>query len=132
MVFKDDCTQLILTTFPEFKESSRWKEHLEFWNGSKAGIGNEMAVFGRFVADLIHEDVPPSVLEEFFSFIEMLMAEGDSIVKDIAATCFLENLLNYHSAGRIDALKFTHLLGPESRAYCKSWDEFTGVITPGV
>lgn len=67
-----------------------------------------------------------------FDVAERLMVEGDNEVKDAVATCFLENLLNVASAGRIDASKFVDLLGPESRAYCRAWDEFTGVHTEGL
>jgi hypothetical protein len=64
--------------------------------------------------------------------IEHLMLQGDDAVKDAVATCFLENLINRTSAGDIPAANFVHLLGPESVAYCKAWDEFTGVKTEGL
>lgn len=62
----------------------------------------------------------------------MLLREGNQDVQDAAATCFLENILNYDSAGRLKASSFVHLLGTESKAYCKARDEFTGVKTPGL
>lgn len=47
-------------------------------------------------------------------------------------TCFLENLLNHASAGDVDYDRFIPLLGPKSREYCKAWDQFTGVRSPGL
>jgi hypothetical protein len=67
----------------------------------------------------------------------MLLNEGDQAVRDAAATCFLENLINYTSSDDIpriflDPFSFVHYLGPKSKAYCRAWYEFTKIKTPGL
>jgi hypothetical protein len=63
-----------------------------------------------------------------FEFIERSLLEGDQDVKNGAATCFLENLMNRD----IDARLYSSKLGRESLAFCRAWDAFTGVETPGL
>jgi hypothetical protein len=132
MVFKNECTSLILSEFPGFASSKEWEEDLKFWEGEEAGLCNEMSTFSDYVSNILNNDPHSSELNRIFSFIENLIINGDQDVRDAATTCFLENLLNYDSAGRVKASTFVHLLGPESKAYCKAWDEFTGVKTPGL
>lgn len=133
MVFKYECTKMIFDTFPEFKNSKTWKEDLEFWGGDKPGPCDQMSTFGEFVTEEVLNAEKPSVnSQKVFDFIEMLMQNGDQDVIDIAATCFLENLINYTSWGNLEAAKFVHLLGKKSKEFCKGWDEFTGVKTPGL
>jgi hypothetical protein len=89
-----------------------------------------MFEFTDYVSDLIEQGETKD-LPRIFTFIEKLIVEGDQDVKDAAATCFLENLINY-SDNTIPASSFVPLLGPKSRDYCKGWDEFTGVKTEGL
>jgi hypothetical protein len=128
MITSNQCMELILLSFPGFRE--RWNEWVAWWDGEESGLSNDMAEFSRYVADLIiqgqNEDLP-----QIFDYIETLMVEGDNEVKNAAATCFLENLIN-RSDRSFSPLSFTPLLGPESRDYCKGWDEFTGVKTKGL
>lgn len=94
-----------------------------------------MTQFGEhylFAERLLNTEPNNPILVKIFDFIEMLMCEGDQIVGDCAATCFLENLVNYAGHGSVQASSFIPLLGPESREYCKGWDKFTGVQTPGL
>lgn len=123
---------MILAKFPEFANSIRWKEHLKFWEGEEPPFSIEMSEFSSFIADSLNNNDSNINFHEVFSFIENLIAQGEQEVKDAATTCFLENLLNYDSAGRIKASSFIHLLGPRSKEYCKTWDEFTDVKTPGL
>ena len=119
----------ILMEFPSFEE--RWKEHLNYWGEEEAGLCNDMAEFSYHVVDLIVSGDTEN-LAVIFKLIERLMSDGDEDVKDCVATCFLENLMNRVSDDVFPAANFVHLLGPESRAYCKAWDEFTGVRTKGL
>lgn len=123
---------MILEKFPEFKESLEWKEHLEFWDNEEAGSCNEMSVFSHYINRRLNENASEEEIKLVFDFIEFLMKEGDQATRDVAATCFLENLLNYDSAGRLKAKIFIPFLGEESRGYCIAWDEFTGVKTDGL
>jgi hypothetical protein len=68
--------------------------------------------------------------DRLFGLIERLLTEGTSAVRDAAATCFLENLINRSDS--LDPRLYAPLMGQESRKYCRAWDDFTGVKTPGL
>lgn len=129
MVTGQECMDLVLREVPEFEP--RWKSHLEYWGGEEAGLCNDMGALSSYVEGLAVENRQES-LRPIFNLAERLMGEGDEEVKDAVATCFLENLINRTSSGGVPAEAFVHLLGPKSRAYCKAWDEFTGVRTKGL
>jgi hypothetical protein len=129
MISAEECMRLVLERFPAFEE--RWRAHLEYWEGETPGVCTDLSEFGQYVSDLIAAG-ETSDLPEVFALIEELMTEGSTRVHEAAATCFLENLQNYVSSGLIPAESFVHLLGEKSRAYCRAWDEFTGVPTPGL
>jgi len=135
MISENDCMKLIMEKYPEFEKSNIWIRHCDFWKGEEAGGGlcMEVAAFGDFIVEEVLNK-PNSFIDpkEIFDFLETLMVKGDEEVQTCVATCLLENLLNYVSWGDVKAESFTHLLGPESREYCKGWDEFTGVKTEGV
>jgi hypothetical protein len=120
---------LVLERFPGFR--ARWQVHVTWWEGEEAGLCNDISEFGRYVKHLIAAG-EAGTLPEVFAFIEELMDQGDNEVQDAIATCCLENLLNYSSGGSIAPESFVHLLGSKSREYCRTWDEFTGVRTPGL
>ena len=129
MIAKANCMKLILQQVPAFDE--RWQAHLCYWDDEEAGLCNDVAEFSRYVMDLVRTDELAN-LPAIFDLVERLMIDGDNEVQDAVATCFLENLLNAAAAERLDVNKFIHLLKPESRAYCRAWDEFTGVYTEGL
>jgi hypothetical protein len=64
--------------------------------------------------------------------IEDLVIQGDDMVKDAVTTGMLEAMLAESSAGRFELSTLTSFLGPETKAYCRSWDKFTGNKTPGL
>ena len=129
MIKKQDCMDFILQNVPDFERA--WRAHLEYWDGEEAGLCNDMSAFSSYVEDLVAKNRTEN-LKPIFDLIEQLMNDGDQTVKDAVATCFLENLINRASAGSVPARAFVHLLGPRSRAYCKAWDDFTGVRTEGL
>lgn len=129
MVLSKLLMSFLLNEVPEFQ--SAWEMHQSEWNGEIAGLCNDMTAFADFTEKQIKiENV--KVLTRIFILIEALMAQGEQEVKDIVATCFLENLLNDVSAKRIPANGFLSYLGPKSTDYCRAWDDFTGVITEGL
>ena len=123
MIRSHDSIPMILAEFPEF--GRKLEEHLRYWGMTEAGLCNQMAVFQRYVEDLLQvfpletEDV-----QRAFNLVERMMTEGDRELQDAVATCFLENFLN---RGRIKPTALSPYLGTESRKYCKAWDAFTGV-----
>jgi hypothetical protein len=66
------------------------------------------------------------------SAAEAILASGDEGAKSAVTTGFLEALLGQASSGRLDFLRVARILGPESLQYCRAWDKFTGVTTPGL
>jgi hypothetical protein len=134
MVFENDCAEIITRQFPEFVASYEWEEHLLFWKDSeeKYNLCGIFSTFSSFTKRLLNTEPTPPFLVKIFNFIETMMREGDQLVGDCAATCFLENLINLVGHGSVQASTFIPLLGPESREYCKAWDKFTGVQTPGL
>ena len=54
------------------------------------------------------------------------------LIQLLFATNFLEGLQNIESSGQVSASEFVPFLGSKSKEYCKAWDEFTGVKTPGL
>ncbi len=87
--------------------------------------------FVDYIIDSIEKNDQIDLGNVFYT-IEEFLVNGDQDVKDAAATCFLESLVNMSSWGRISPNTFVPLLGPESRACCRGWDEFTGVKTEGL
>jgi hypothetical protein len=130
MVSKEQCMKMILEHFPKFQE--KWQEHLDWWEGESAGLCNDMSAFSKYVLELLQNKSDDNEVKDIFIFIEKLMVEGTQEVQDATATCFLENLVNATSWNRISAESFVHLLGEESKEYCRAWDEFTEVKTDGL
>jgi hypothetical protein len=130
MIRSEECMDLILKKFPGFKAA--WQEHLNWWGGDISGLSNDMSAFSDYALSLLKSNKHDQEIKHIFIFIEQLVADGDQAVRDAAATCFLENLINATSWGRISASSFAHLLGTKSKNYCKAWDEFTGVKTEGL
>lgn len=132
MVSTINSTEIILQTFPEFKKI--WeKEIIESWGG-ESNDSVIMIEFSRYIKNMIAKNdiADQSCIKLAFELAEKLMNEGASAVQDAVATCFLENLINAVAWGDIPPTSFIHLLGEESKKYCKAWDEFTGVKTEGL
>ena len=64
--------------------------------------------------------------------IEELMSRGDDGVMNAVATGMLEAMLAESSAGRFEFETVTPFLGAHTKAFCRSWDEFTGYHTSGL
>ncbi|HEV2761786.1 MAG TPA: hypothetical protein VGV38_02235, partial [Pyrinomonadaceae bacterium] len=110
MITSKECMQEVLRAVPGFRRA--WEAHLASWGGEPAGLCNDMSEFSRYLKDLIRGGRMVGV-RPAFDLAERLLEEGDETVKDAAATCFLENMLAYASAGEIPANTFVHLLGPK-------------------
>lgn len=57
-------------------------------------------------------------------FIEKLMNEGEQMVSEAAAICFLENLINAVSWGRIEGSSFINLLARNQKNIAKLGTSF--------
>ena len=94
------------------------------------GICSDVSCFGDFVEDRILQ-ADEHEIARVFGLIEHLLAFGDENVQTAVATCCLENILNV-TPSKIPADRFVQFLGPKSREFCRAWDEFAGVRTPGL
>lgn len=129
MIAQDRCMEEIVAAVPEFGPA--WQAHLAYWDDEAAGLSNDVTEFAGFFVDSA-DTLPEERRREILALAERLLEEGDEAVKDAVATCFLETLLNAASGGEIAAERFVPHLGPQSRAFCRAWDEYTDVRTPGL
>lgn len=129
MINKDQCINLLLKEVPEFEPV--WQAHLDYWGEDVAGLSNDINEFSTFITKNITK-MDSLKKQRLFLLIEELLNTGDNAVKDAIATCFLENILNAVSDNKVSSSEFAYLLGKESRAYCKSWDEYTKIKTPNI
>lgn len=112
-------------------------EFPDYWSSEDAAFnfGEDSTVHGVFsdFSTLVVERLETGALsngEQLFSFIEAVVAAGGDPA-NAACTCFLENILN-RVPGSIDPSSFVGYLGPQSKEFCRGWDEFTGVETSGL
>lgn len=99
------------------------QEHTTEW-GSE---GLPTVLMGEFAQAFASEfkTMLPEVRQRILDTIEKLMVEGDELVQTAAATGFLESLLNSVIQGTVDRSLIESMLGPESMAYWKAWDQFS-------
>lgn len=130
MITKNDWLGIALREFPQF--SNRWHEYQDEWaeHGGTPGVCTDADCFGEFVEELILEG-PESEVIRAFRLIEHFLTFGDEDVDTAFTTCCLENMLNV-TPSKLPAERFVPFLGPKSREYCRAWDQFTGVQTPGL
>lgn len=97
---------------------------------TEAGRISTCSVFS-ITSDLVIQRISAgdfSGAKELFAGIERCLAEGSDQVSTAATTCFLENLINRKDIGVL----VVPFMGPLARQYCRAWDKFTGVTTPGL
>ena len=118
----------ILPTFRSFGE-----EYLNDFYDEALGtnVSLDMSALAVFVGEAFSDNKDMD-FSQLFLYLEEVLVGDDEKAADAVATCFLENLINKSSHGEFSSLKFVKLLGPESREYCKAWDEFTGATTEGL
>ena len=138
MVLPNEATKTVIDKFPDLQKSEHWEYYLDADYDDKhhnLRCCRLMSVLTSYVADILNVCLSiekKKEIKDIFALIEIFMNKGNQDVQDAAATCFLENLINYTSAGRLKPESFLCYLGPESKKYCKAWDEFTGVKTEGL
>ncbi|MCE5318951.1 MAG: hypothetical protein LLG04_16510 [Parachlamydia sp.] len=136
---QDNCIDIIIEKFPKsnvfFSRALKKDIHDEFDESyeplPRKSLHGEMAEFSDYVSELLQKDTESQYIKDIFNFMEFLLAEGDDMVQNAVATCFLENILN-RTPEKIQPHTFVPFLGKQSREYCKAWDSFTGVYTQGL
>jgi hypothetical protein len=120
----------LIALCPEFAQT--WSKEAYLWTDEQGNPRSPCAVFSPFshyIADQLLQRKQTG-LQMVFDFAEQCML-GNEEISTAAATCFLENLINI-TPHQIDPATFIPFLGPESRAYCRAWDEFCGLKTEGL
>ncbi len=87
-------------------------------------LGDLADAFARHATELT-----PAQRRDFLGILERVVATGSPSDRDAVGTGFLEALLNAYDKG-FDLRSAWADLGPVSRAYCRAWNEFTGVPSP--
>lgn len=139
IITQQNCIDILLEHFPNSKPffSRSLQENIpeEFDENyeplQKKSLHGEMSEFSDYVSELLQKNTDPQYIKNIFNFMEYLLSEGDDMVQNAVATCFLENILNI-TPRDIKPQTYVPFLGKQSREYCKAWDKFTGVFTPGL
>jgi hypothetical protein len=120
---------MLFQKYPDLNKT--WDDYRDFWDVDPSTGYHYMTAFTFYVIEVMRENKNDTLLKDIFNFAELLMVDGSPEVNEAVATCFLENLINNAAGGRIST-SFVFLLGPESKAYCRGWDEFCGDKTEGL
>lgn len=129
MIEGKDLIPLLVQAYPGVRD--QLVKNVDDWLGEDGTIRPCMvlAAVGWLLAERLGKGEYEGA-DHLFHLIERLLTEGSSEVREAAATCFLENLVNRSDS--LDPRLYVSMLGPESRKYCCAWDDFTGVKTPGL
>lgn len=84
------------------------------------------------IADFILMKGTTAGLLELLAVMELGISQGEQGVADIVATGFVEALLTRSDRDPSGLQVLMKALGPSSRCYGRSWDEFTGARTLGL
>jgi hypothetical protein len=129
MINEEECLDRIFKTFPNFIQSKEWKSHMEFWGEGIPSFFRTVSVFSDYAIAKINEN--SSEIPFLMHFAEDMVQNGNENVVIAFCTGFLENIIN-RTPHDIPPEHFVPFLGKESIDYCKAWDEFTEVKTPGL
>jgi hypothetical protein len=129
---------------PGFKDSQSLKSEFE-WMCDEGDTFRICSVFASLVNYIVYEIIPNNsnvTSEEIdiyknlealrLRFCDHLIDTPEGEFDAALCTCFLESFLNY--AGNNIALydRFIPYLGDKCKGFCKYWDHFTGVRSPGL
>lgn len=143
MVFTNKYSKALMEKFPKFSKSSSLKDAIDLGSDGKA-ISACLVFTGLtdyVVDELIGKNEIVSQDEiDIYNYIERKRIEFSSCpdgseernFDEAACACFLENLINMASNGRFPYSRFIPYLDEKSKEYCRAWDEFTGVKSPGL
>ncbi|GAB5410569.1 MAG: hypothetical protein BalsKO_29340 [Balneolaceae bacterium] len=94
MLNLEDIVPMMLKACPSAREA--WSEHLEWWEGEKAGDYNDIAVFSHHIVHCFKTGNEKEI-KAAFKTIEKLINEGSDDVRGVAVVGFLEGVQNISS-----------------------------------
>lgn len=143
MVFTNKYAEILISSVNGFKNSISFAEAINIYE--RNGTITITTVFNALSNFVLNELIPISESIsyreiEIYNLIETIRVKYSSYHRNTqefdydntACTCFLENLLNAAGYNNISYNRFIPYLGVLSREYCKEWDRFTGVRSPGL
>lgn len=142
MVFTNKYAEILIKKFPDFAQSKTLKEEFEFRGEDTLSAHALCSTLTNYIAN----EVVPSNSKitkqelELYNFIEECRSTFKSFPEEseegefdnAICTCFLESLINKASWDNELYERFIPYLGPNSKEFCKAWDKFTGVPSPGL
>ena len=137
MVLANEAAKILTDKYPNLKKHRSWDDSyiLSYSDDDPLKIYAVMDALTNYVTDMLNMKLSKEIekeLKDIFSLTEFFINEGEDAVKGASSANFLENLINRTSWHTIRPESFIHYLGPKSKKFCKKWDEFTGVATPGL
>lgn len=142
MIFTNKYSELLIDKFPDFAKSETLKDEIEFRGEDNLNAHALCSTLTNYITNEIvpsHKEITNQELE-LYSFIEECRSKFKSFGEgtdeaefdNAICTCFLENLINKASWENELYARFIPYLGPNSKEFCKEWDKFTGVPSPGL
>lgn len=129
MIDETMCAEMMVEIAPNFRQ--RWEAYLKVWGNDCAGLCLRCSEFAALVIETF-DQITDQERKLIFATMEKCLSDGSQDVQDAVATCFLEDIVTAVCEGEAPWQQLIPLLGTKSRDYCKAWDEFSGVRTPGL
>jgi hypothetical protein len=121
---------LILDRLPRFEpalQANRRRLSL-----APLGACADLSAFADWILELTCDPAANEpCIREAFALIETFIALGDDEVKTAATVSCLESVFNILGQTALSST-YAVFLGPLSRDYIRSWDDFSGLRTPGL
>ncbi len=123
----DKTLSALAACHPVLKEAL--EEELRDWEPDPVPPTLAAALMARRLCSHLHL-VDQESLMKVIEFVETTLGSDDELANAIMATGFLEALISTEDRGEANATRVLEALGPEARAYCRAWREFTEGASP--
>jgi hypothetical protein len=125
---RDHAVSLLAEALPQLREElHRIREE---WLPDQPPFTVLMGALGHALSASVGS-LGDDAVQHIADILETLLRTGTEDVKDGLATGLFESLLA-SSETQPGTIRLLKRLGPESAKYCREWDKFTGVKTPGL
>lgn len=145
MVLTNYYTKILINKFPNFGKSKSLEKTILLFCSTAKQVDEHVIFTGltRYVIDELI-DLNKTITNEeieIYNYLENMLDQLSSykdetsdefLFSNAICVCFLENLLNNASSEQIEFDRFIPYLGNKSKQFCKAWDQFTGVRSPGL
>jgi hypothetical protein len=127
---RTNCLEIIFREFPAFK--SQWELYLESWNSLvERPVALDIAEFADFAVETICLGVDVEI-EKLVAITELMLAEGDSVIKYAFRRMFLEQIAHGCRRCKFPVDRFIEKLQPLTYYYWQSLDRHLMINQSGV